>query len=345
MPLTSATSLCSETASTKRKRSLTTPDSSPPGCGFLHFSAAGGNSYSPRKRMTLRIDTSIDNDINSLSSTSLSCSSDVDSLFDELESDDAPAEIAPEKSSPGQLDLVPASLTAPPVKGLFFPSSVRIPDDTADEVLQYCMQTYFSQPHVNQVMLFGRAPSIAPSSSSSGPGGIPTVLLSLLSQLSALLLPILPPHTHAILFPVTPTMARQVIVNLYRPGEGISAHVDLLQRYGDGIVGVSLGSGCVMRFCKVLTEGTSSQVESGDSKKDAWDLFLDRNSVLVLSEDARYHWTHEIGSRTEDYVSYGDGDDDDEARRGGRWIKRGLRISVTFRWLLPGADVVGTKEI
>ena len=25
----------------------------------------------------------------------------------------------------------------------------------------------------------------------------------------------------------------------------------------------------------------------------------------------------------------------------GRWIGRDVRLSVTFRWLLPGADIVG----
>ncbi|CAM6109029.1 unnamed protein product [Calypogeia fissa] len=39
----------------------------------------------------------------------------------------------------------------------------------------------------------------------------------------------------------------QMIVNMYQPGEGISAHVDLL-RFEDGIAVVSLESACVMSF-------------------------------------------------------------------------------------------------
>lgn len=45
----------------------------------------------------------------------------------------------------------------------------------------------------------------------------------------------------------THTHTPQAIVNLYRPGEGISAHLDLA-RFEDGVVGVSLGGPAVMHF-------------------------------------------------------------------------------------------------
>ncbi|KAJ6468962.1 hypothetical protein DFH09DRAFT_1222044 [Mycena vulgaris] len=116
--------------------------------------------------------------------------------------------------------------------------------------------------------------------------------------------------------------ARQAILNLYRPGEGITPHVDLLRRFGDGIVGVSFGSGCLMQFARVAeAEGVRPL-----------NLFLPERSVLVLSGDARYGWTHGIEERTADLVA------------GTGVVERGVRLSITFRWLLPGADVVGEQD-
>ena len=64
-------------------------------------------------------------------------------------------------------------------------------------------------------------------------------------------------------------------------------------------------------------------------------MFLPHGSVYVMSEEARYGWTHGIDGRTEDWVQ------DRAGSTTGRWVMRSKRVSITFRWLLPGADVVG----
>ncbi|KAK1234329.1 hypothetical protein PQX77_002468 [Marasmius sp. AFHP31] len=231
----------------------------------------------------------------------------------------------------------PAYLLSPPISGLFFDPSILLPETVADNVFRYCLGTYFTAPDVNQVMLFGRAPS---SSSSSVPektkqAGIPPLLHSLLSTLSELLHPCLPPNVHSLLFPPVPTRARQAIINLYNPGEGITSHVDVLRRFGDGIVGVSLSSGCVMQFARQRSE---EAVDGGTDERQSYetlseyDLYLPERSILVMTEDARYKWTHGIPRRTRDYV---------ESDTGGEWIDRKVRLSITFRWLLPGAEIVG----
>ena len=104
-------------------------------------------------------------------------------------------------------------------------------------------------------------------------------------------------------------------MNLYRPGEGITPHVDLLDRFGDGIAGVSLGSGCVMRFRRGAPAGPATPCPGtrGDAEVDAaretdtrdtedHAVFLPHGSVYVMSEEARYGWTHGIDGRTEDWV-------------------------------------------
>lgn len=254
------------------------------------------------------------------------------------------------ETSPENVDPTCTSGTtrrsAPPIPGLFFDPSLLLPADLADSVLRSCMRSFFDGQRaagagVNQVMLFGRAGHDSGSSSA-----FPLFLNELLAATSELLAqhPTLPPETHAMLFP--PALnehehrngqvprARQAIINLYRPGEGISPHVDLLRRFGDGIVGVSLGDGGVpMRFARAEAQDT------GDG--DEHEVWLPSRSVLVLTGEARYKWTHGIAPRLRDkveVVAAGEGD-------GWMWQERGVRVSVTFRWLLPGADVVGGDSI
>ncbi|KAF8632819.1 hypothetical protein AX15_001679 [Amanita polypyramis BW_CC] len=312
-------------------------------------------------------------------------------------------------------EFIPALLTAPPIPGLYFTPSLLLPSEIAEAVTEFCFRTYFRNPNINQIMLFGRAPTLedpaacantvknctrpddnTPPNLYSGPvstrptsdctstwndnsngnrTGLPTTLLNLLSVLSSHLKPLLPENTYALLFPPIPTQARQAIINLYNPGEGISPHVDLLKRYGDGIIGVSFGSSCVMRFDRAgktvsdvggpstrRTASVSSHHHANDinhaapsdgalvtGQRNRWDLYLPKRSVVVLTEEARYNWTHGIDKQTRDFVSHSgiagvslnsDGAEG-EGSESGRWIERGVRLSVTFRWLLPGADVVG----
>jgi hypothetical protein len=239
-----------------------------------------------------------------------------------------------------------ANRSAPPIPGLFAPS-VRLPPELADEIMQKCMEKYFDGKTVNQVMLFGRT---LPLSTDLSEGGLPSFLTSLLSTISDLLLPVLPAHTHGLIFPPpeAPIRARQAILNLYNPGDGISPHVDLLKRFGDGIMGISLGSGCVMNFRKEQKGNEASIMHTGDADElskclsisgdeEQWDLYLPERSIIVLSEDARYIWSHGIEGRTKDFVR---GEQDDR----GEWIVRRVRLSITFRWLLPGADIVGEPD-
>ncbi len=196
-------------------------------------------------------------------------------------------------------------------------------------------------PGVNQVMLFGRAGHDSGSSSA-----FPPFLNELLVATSELLAqhPTLPHETHAMLFPSAPHVprARQAIINLYRPGEGIAPHVDLLRRFGDGIVGVSLGDGGVaMRFARAETRETST---GGGEDGDEYEVWLPSRSVLVLAGEARYEWTHGIAPCLRDKVEVIGGAGEGDAS-GWQWLERGIRVSVTFRWLLPGADVVGGDSI
>ena len=258
------------------------------------------------------------------------------------------AEVSPEN---GDLGDAISRRFAPPIPGLFFDPSLLLPADLAESVLRSCMSSFFGggggSSEVNQVMLFGRAGHECGSLSA-----FPPFLSELLAATSALLLrhPTLPRETHAMLFPPTtsrehededvPRAARQAIINLYRPGEGIAPHVDLLRRFGDGIVGVSLGDGGVpMRFAPAAepSREKSAHGDGEDGDGEGYEVWLPSRSVLVLTGKARYEWTHGIAPRLRDKV--------EEEGGGWEWRERGVRISVTFRWLLPGADIVGGDSI
>jgi len=285
-------------------------------------------SYQRKKPKILRIEipTGLNSGLDDIpgrggsSCHSLFSASDNDSLFDGLDNlDEDPFETELGVNS----DHFVAYKNAPPIAGLFFDPSVLLPQELADSVVAFCMKTYFNSPADNQVMLFGR---FSPSDSSKSTSGLPPILLSLLEELSTLLQPVLPPETYSLVFPSKPAGARQAIINLYQPGEGITPHIDLLKRYGDGIIGVSFSSACVMRFDKV-------DPVAEDESNNRWDVFLPERSVIVLSEEARYRWTHGIDRKRKDFVS--------QSSTSESWIERGVRMSVTFRWLLPGADIVG----
>ncbi|CAM6127983.1 unnamed protein product [Calypogeia fissa] len=121
----------------------------------------------------------------------------------------------------------------------------------------------------------------------------------------------------------------QMIVNMYQPGEGISAHVDLL-RFEDGIAVVSLESACVMSFRPARPHKSESYTcelnpESGSVKRV--DVLLNPGDLIIASGPARYNWTHEINRSKGNQV----------------WKEQPIvqqrRVSVTLRRLCPQTDV------
>ena len=94
----------------------------------------------------------------------------------------------------------------------------------------------------------------------------------------------------------------QIIVNEYLPGQGIAAHIDHKFYFGDTIVSVSLLSLVDM----VLKNGGKTHTQ-----------ILQPRSALILQDEARYMWTHEIPRRRFS---------DPEQK-----YPRGRRLSITLR--------------
>jgi alkylated DNA repair dioxygenase AlkB len=97
----------------------------------------------------------------------------------------------------------------------------------------------------------------------------------------------------------------QVIINEYKPGQGIANHVDCEPCFGDTIVSLSLATPCIMNFINLDSK----------EKVDAW---LEPRSVVSINGNARYCWSHGITPRLADDIH-------------GVRVNRQLRISMTFR--------------
>lgn len=101
---------------------------------------------------------------------------------------------------------------------------------------------------------------------------------------------------------IYPRAPEQLIVNEYEPGQGISKHTDA-GIFDEPIASLSLGSSCVMIFRK---------------KEEIKEVLLPRRSLVVMSGESRWSWTHEIPQRKSDTLK-------------GNKLKRTRRISLTFR--------------
>ncbi|WWC59311.1 uncharacterized protein I303_101862 [Kwoniella dejecticola CBS 10117] len=213
-----------------------------------------------------------------------------------------------------------ACRNAPDIPGLWvFPA--LLPDDVARDTLNaIAAADLFSGGERDQVMLF-EGPRSLPSSTDreapSASGGLPSYINTLHGCLHDLLgiSSKMTEETMKMLF--KQDLARQVILNLYPPGAGITPHVDLPNRYADGIIGCSLIGGCTM----ILSKDDIIQR-----------VYMPPRTVYVLSEEARWEWKHGIEGRMEDVVRTEDG--------GSETILRDLRVSVTFRWMKEGADLL-----
>lgn len=77
----------------------------------------------------------------------------------------------------------------------------------------------------------------------------------------------------------------QLIVNEYMKNQGISAHTDCVPCFRNGIVTVTVGNKGVMTFRR---------------GEESYDIKLSRRSVAILTDEARYKWTHEINPSKND---------------------------------------------
>ncbi|KXJ22380.1 Alkylated DNA repair protein alkB-like 8 [Exaiptasia diaphana] len=120
----------------------------------------------------------------------------------------------------------------------------------------------------------------------------------------------------------------QLTVNQYNPGQGIPPHIDTHSAFEDGIVSLSLGAKITMEFRHPDQRHVS--------------VLLPQRSLLVMTGESRYEWTHGITPRRYDIINENqrkhgkqrrpsDGEDNDLVSAGVTQYERETRISLTFR--------------
>ncbi len=95
----------------------------------------------------------------------------------------------------------------------------------------------------------------------------------------------------------------QIIINEYLPGQSIAAHIDMTTLFDEHICSLSIGSNIMMIY-------------SRSDKQEHY--YLERCSLLEMTNDARYKWKHSIPNKKIDVVN-------------GVKIPRSTRYSITFR--------------
>jgi alkylated DNA repair dioxygenase AlkB len=98
----------------------------------------------------------------------------------------------------------------------------------------------------------------------------------------------------------------QVIIIEYLPGQGIADHIDCEPCFENTVISLSLGSSCIMDF------------KNKYNRKEKYEFLLQPNSLVIITDEARYNWTHGIPSREKDTWL-------------GETLYRKTRISLTFR--------------
>uniref|UniRef100_A0A4W3JDD6 tRNA (carboxymethyluridine(34)-5-O)-methyltransferase n=1 Tax=Callorhinchus milii TaxID=7868 RepID=A0A4W3JDD6_CALMI len=112
----------------------------------------------------------------------------------------------------------------------------------------------------------------------------------------------------------------QLTINQYEPGQGIPPHIDTHSAFENGIICLSLGTETVMDF----------KDRSGHSVA----VMLPRRSLLVMTDESRYLWSHGITPRKFDVVQSSETLKPGSISRDISDLtlnKRGTRTSFTFR--------------
>lgn len=282
-----------------------------------------------------------------------------DSLFGSDASSHAGSE---DMASRSHNDAPVASRIAPEIPGMFFfPKlisrsfhdqvlsqvstcgyfALQCDEDTSDSQ-QYdgqedSQQKPYRRSSRNQAMLFARSLSSDPTHALprehghedvQGCAGLPIWAVQLIQHLRSLLLSLpdhqLPLDVKEMIFPPNQLLSRQLILNLYTGQEGLASHVDLVNRFADGIL-----------LCSFGPQDTGTVMDFTHESQPPQHLFLPSGSVLLLSGEARYEWRHGISARQCDLVCSIDQPSKVES------LTRSIRLSITIRSMLPGADIVG----
>ncbi|KAJ6663627.1 hypothetical protein lerEdw1_009706 [Lerista edwardsae] len=129
--------------------------------------------------------------------------------------------------------------------------------------------------------------------------------------------------------------ANHVLVNEYRPGEGIMPHEDG-PLYFPTVTTINLGSHTLLDFYHPISRGQHMDEEQGpalqtEEQRHTLSLLLEPRSLLVLQEDMYVRYLHGIRFATEDSLTEKVANLGACGSRVGETLCRGTRVSLTIR--------------
>ncbi|XP_053577589.1 alpha-ketoglutarate-dependent dioxygenase alkB homolog 6 isoform X2 [Bombina bombina] len=129
--------------------------------------------------------------------------------------------------------------------------------------------------------------------------------------------------------------ANHVLVNEYRPGEGIMPHEDG-PLYYPTVTTISLGSHILLDFYLPLSKETvpdQEQVPLSEEQRHIFSLLLEPRSLLVLREDLYTNHLHGIRPVTHDTLTATVVNLNQCAAQVGDTLQRDTRVSLTIRYV------------
>uniref|UniRef100_A0A0K8SZ75 Fe2OG dioxygenase domain-containing protein n=1 Tax=Lygus hesperus TaxID=30085 RepID=A0A0K8SZ75_LYGHE len=121
-----------------------------------------------------------------------------------------------------------------------------------------------------------------------------------------------------------------VLINEYRPGQGIMPHEDGPMFYPT-IATISCGSSTVLKFEKKPSEANEN--DASDLPETA-QVFLERRSLVIVKGELYTNYLHSIEERSSDTVDSTSCNFETLSRGDGDKIERETRISLTIRHVL-----------
>lgn len=124
-------------------------------------------------------------------------------------------------------------------------------------------------------------------------------------------------------------LPNHVLVNEYKPGEGILPHEDG-PLYYPVVTNITLNSSTVIDFYKPR-KSITCEVAEGAENSHIGSLLLERRSLLITSGAMYTDYLHGIDARTEDDVDDSIKNLDACSVKRGTVLQRGTRVSLTIR--------------
>ncbi|XP_067294658.1 alpha-ketoglutarate-dependent dioxygenase alkB homolog 6 [Pseudorasbora parva] len=214
------------------------------------------------------------------------------------------------------------------------PTIYYIPHFITDTEEEYLLQQVYRSPKPKWTQLSGRR--------LQNWGGLPNAKGMLTEKLPDWLLK----YTEKIsaLGAFAGKTANHVLVNEYKPGEGIMPHEDG-PLYHPTVTTISLGSHTVLDFYKPVCQ-TPSEYPQTEESRFILSLLVQRKSLLILQDDMYKCYLHGIQRVSEDVLSEHVVNLSSTGAQVGDTLPRSTRVSLTIRHVpkIFGANLLLGKK-